>query len=227
MKFEINPFHKNTSEDELLEDLKKIHEILDKKGISLTYRYYNEYGKFSSGTFQARFGSWNLALKKANIEVTEEKNATDLDLFSNLEHVWTSLGRQPVTRDLVKPLSKYRYGVYADRFGSWSKSLEAFVTFINEEESESLTKEVQEELELKVVKKRRTSRNISDRMRFHILSRDGFTCQSCGASPIKERDVKLHVDHKIPWSKGGETLEENLEAKCEKCNLGKGNAFYQ
>ena len=44
--------------------------------------------------------------------------------------------------------------------------------------------------------------------------RDGFTCrftcQSCGASPIKERGVELYVDHIIPWSKGGETEEPNL-----------------
>ena len=66
---------------------------------------------------------------------------------------------------------------------------------------------------------------MSDRMRFRILSRDGFTCQSCGASPIKERGVELHVDHIIPWSKGGETVESNLQTKCKKCNLGKGNAF--
>ncbi len=49
--------------------------------------------------------------------------------------------------------------------------------------------------------------------------------QSCGASPLKSREVELHVDHIIPWSKGGETEEGNLEAKCSKCNLGKGNAF--
>ncbi|MDE2391146.1 MAG: HNH endonuclease, partial [Rhodospirillales bacterium] len=50
-------------------------------------------------------------------------------------------------------------------------------------------------------------------------------CQSCGASPQKERGVELHVDHVLPWSRGGETLEENLRTKCQQCNLGKGNAF--
>ncbi len=42
---------------------------------------------------------------------------------------------------------------------------------------------------------------------------------------MKEMGVELHVDHIIPWSKGGETLPENLEVKCTRCNLGKGNAF--
>lgn len=53
--------------------------------------------------------------------------------------------------------------------------------------------------------------------------RDGFTCKSCGRSPIKERNVELHVDHILPWSQGGETIDSNLETKCKKCNLGKGN----
>ena len=55
--------------------------------------------------------------------------------------------------------------------------------------------------------------------------RDGFTCKTCGRSPINEKGVKLHVDHIVPWSKGGETIPDNLETKCEQCNLGKGNAF--
>jgi 5-methylcytosine-specific restriction endonuclease McrA len=71
----------------------------------------------------------------------------------------------------------------------------------------------------------KTKREISDRLRFRILMRDGFTCKKCGRSPMKDSDVELHVDHIIPWSKGGETIPENLETKCEKCNLGKGNEF--
>ncbi len=34
--------------------------------------------------------------------------------------------------------------------------------------------------------------------------------------------VELHVDHVIPWSKGGPTVFEHLQTLCNKCNLGKG-----
>jgi len=64
--------------------------------------------------------------------------------------------------------------------------------------------------------KHKTKREISERLRFKILIRDGFTCKM---------GVELHIDHITPWSKGGETLSENLETKCSRCNLGKGNAF--
>jgi 5-methylcytosine-specific restriction endonuclease McrA len=64
-------------------------------------------------------------------------------------------------------------------------------------------------------------------MRFRILLRDGFRCLSCGRSPITSPGVELHIDHIIPWSKGGETIDDNLQCKCKECNLGKGNAFNQ
>jgi len=60
----------------------------------------------------------------------------------------------------------------------------------------------------------------------YMQMRDGFTCKKCGRSPMNEMGgIELHVDHILPWSKGGETVQNNLETKCKKCNLGKGNAF--
>ncbi|NQV14303.1 HNH endonuclease [bacterium] len=47
----------------------------------------------------------------------------------------------------------------------------------------------------------------------------------CGISPAKDPDVILHVDHIKPWSKGGETEINNLQALCEKCNVGKSDMY--
>jgi 5-methylcytosine-specific restriction endonuclease McrA len=38
-----------------------------------------------------------------------------------------------------------------------------------------------------------------------------------------EQGVVLHVDHIIPWSKGGQTVDENLQTLCDRCNLGKSD----
>ena len=71
----------------------------------------------------------------------------------------------------------------------------------------------------------KTSRTISDRMRFLVLKRDNYKCCACGASPAKDPSVVLHVDHIIPWSKGGETTLDNLQTLCSKCNLGKSDTL--
>ena len=67
------------------------------------------------------------------------------------------------------------------------------------------------------------SRTISDKLRYQVLKRDNFKCCACGASPAKDPSVELHIDHIVPWSKGGENTAENLQTLCSKCNLGKSN----
>jgi 5-methylcytosine-specific restriction endonuclease McrA len=56
-----------------------------------------------------------------------------------------------------------------------------------------------------------------------VLQRDRFTCCTCGASPALTPSTELHVDHIVPWSKGGETVLGNLQPLCSVCNLGKSN----
>jgi hypothetical protein len=56
-------------------------------------------------------------------------------------------------------------------------------------------------------------------LRFRVLSRDGFRCVYCGATP---RVRLLHADHVIPRASGGRDEMRNLVAACEECNLGKG-----
>ncbi|HIY39301.1 MAG TPA: HNH endonuclease, partial [Candidatus Agathobaculum merdigallinarum] len=72
-------------------------------------------------------------------------------------------------------------------------------------------------------KSRKTRRDINLRLRFRVMQRDNFKCCICGASPANDPTVVLHIDHIMPWSKGGETIMENLQTLCSKCNLGKSN----
>ncbi|HQY30830.1 MAG TPA: HNH endonuclease, partial [Thermomicrobiales bacterium] len=62
-------------------------------------------------------------------------------------------------------------------------------------------------------------RPISEKLRFEVFQRDGFTCQYCGRKPP---EVTLHVDHKVPVAKGGSNHSDNLVSSCVECNLGKG-----
>ena len=64
--------------------------------------------------------------------------------------------------------------------------------------------------------------SVTNTMRYHVLDRDGHTCQYCGA---KAPDTELQVDHIIPVSAGGEDRLDNLIAACKDCNSGKGTSL--
>ena len=66
MEFKLNDFHYNTSEQELLDDLKRIADKLGRNKFSS--REYDQIGKYTSGTMGVRFGSWNKALQKAGLD---------------------------------------------------------------------------------------------------------------------------------------------------------------
>jgi hypothetical protein len=152
--------------------------------------------------------------------------------FKNLEEVWVKLGRQPKSYEMEKPLSQYTSGAYEKRFGTWRKSLIEFVEFINnyqysEEQILPDSPEIEPEIKNSLIEcnPHKTKRNISWRLRFIILKRDHFKCQKCGRNPSTDPRVQLHVDHIMPWIKGGETVPENLETLCLECNLGKGDLY--
>jgi hypothetical protein len=213
----------------LIDDLIRVSTILKTPNISL--KQYDKLGNYTSVTMSARFGSWNKAKEKANLQITPKANNTNEELFDNILDLWTLYGKQPKFSQVVSPNSKFHGATYARRFGSWRSALEAFVNYINNGEN---TPEIKKEKDLiplkpkkvvKKVKRKRTTRNINLRLRFMILQRDNFSCKKCGRSPAKDTSVILHIDHIIPWSKGGETEVNNLETLCKNCNLGKSNVL--
>lgn len=226
MEFKLNDFHYNTTEQELIDDLKNVAAKLGRNNI--TSREYDNNGKYTSGTIHRRLGNWNNALQKAGLTVAFNKNISDKDLFENLEKVWISLGQQPTDRQMRQPLSSFSKNPYLNRFGTWRKALQAFVEFINSDqnlETESLA--VQENTEpvkeKEIVFKHKTKRYPSERLKVQVLMRDGNKCRLCGITVTGDN---IHFDHILAWSKGGETTLENLQVLCETHNLAKGNVGY-
>jgi len=211
---------------ELLNDLKQVAEKLGTKVVSV--KAYSVLGAFSAPTISKAFGSWTKALAAAGLEVSSSwhPKTDDDDLLSNLATVWETLGRQPKQNDLRSPLSRFSADTYKRRFGSWRKSLEFFVESANDSALPATSTNsvvTTENRTLPPTQKHQTSRNPSWRLRFLINRRDRFTCRACGRSPANKVGVTLHIDHIIPWSKGGETTLDNLQTLCEKCNLGKSD----
>jgi hypothetical protein len=61
------------------------------------------------------------------------------------------------------------------------------------------------------------------KLRNFIKDRDGHTCKFCLVSIEQQEHLLLEVDHKIPVSKGGLSVEENLQTLCWRCNRTKSD----
>ena len=220
MKFELNEYHHGITDEALISDLQRVAKKLNKD--SITHFEIDEHGKYSTNTYVRRFGSWLNSLEKAGLKKTINMNSTEEELFQNLEEVWIKLGRQPNYGEMCKPLSLFHRGTYERRYGTWRKALEKFVEYINNEENNTSEQAISK-LRSKANSGHKTSRNINWRLRFIVLKRDNFKCTICGRSPATNPAIILHVDHIKPYSKGGETTQENLQTLCSKCNIGKSD----
>lgn len=75
------------------------------------------------------------------------------------------------------------------------------------------------------------ARGIGSKLRRQILTRNGFTCQVCGAEAGQEsgcepgKKCRLQIDHTIPISQGGTDEEGNLRAVCVYYNKDKADVI--
>jgi 5-methylcytosine-specific restriction endonuclease McrA len=204
------------SDSELIADLRRV--AASAGTAKVTQKVYASLGRYDGRNLSRRFGTWNKALEVAGLDVSNEVDLPDERLFENILVLWQHYGRQPRRAELSQLPSTISQSPYRRRFRSWIEALETFVSWANASETtapQSSTAAGRSQP--------RTGRDPSLRLRFKVLQRDRFACCHCGASPAKQLGVELHVDHIIPWSKGGETVFENLQTLCSTCNLGKSN----
>lgn len=212
MGFKLRTNAKYFSDDDILADLRKVAKILDKKTVG--QREYLEKGQFSCKPFINRFGSWNNAINKAGLNEIRKTKVSDESLFENLEKIWVDLGRQPFYSEIRKPLSKYSIDTYTRRFGGWMKACEAFVKY--KKNDPKFEKNLRQKSHVQ-------PRTVNEKIRLQIFKRDNYACVICGKSPANYRGTILHLDHKVPFSKGGDNSLKNLRTLCSKCNLGRNN----
>lgn len=202
---------------ELVSDLRRVAQ--DLKTDCVTLALYKLHGRYGGKTLKLRFGSWNKALVRAGLAISNRVGIPDVEMFENILSLWQYYGRQPRLSELAVGPSSISHGPYKRRFRSWMNALKAFVDFANGTGAD-LT---EHQIEVVVGSEHKTGRDPSLRLRWRVLQRDNFKCCGCGASPAIALGVELHVDHVYPWEKGGETVLENLQTLCSKCNLGKSN----
>ena len=232
------------TKDDLIRELQEVQH--KHPGTKITYALYKFHGgNYHFCTFRSYFGSWAKAVRAAGGIPGHTRYSQD-EMFDEMQRVWEQLGRQPTFAEMEMH-GKISPGTYDNRFGSWIKSVHAFCEDRNSDTDpkESRESSILASTNDDVVKSdspdtiptvepipfakpspsviwRKTPRAVGKRLRFCLLSRDNFTCQACGRSCSKH-GVALEVDHIVAYTKGGETVLENLQALCEDCNVGKSN----
>ena len=68
---------------------------------------------------------------------------------------------------------------------------------------------------------RKSQRNIDTKVSWQVFRRDNFTCVYCGAD-----DVPMTVDHIVLWEHMGDSVPDNLNCSCKKCNKTRGSMLY-
>lgn len=216
-----------------------------------TFKKYKELGGgYSIGTFQHYFKKWKnvveLIGKKDGHAVGRggKQYYSNQDYFNELQRIWEALGRQPEIREMKLMNSKMSGDAFCKRFGSWTKAIHAFCSDReNPDKEDNITKDatvISSDIQLEnnvpdnqqMILQREevndyilmnTSRIPSLRLRFKVFKRDNFKCVKCGRSPATNPGTELQIDHIKPYTKGGETILDNLQTLCKDCNVGKSD----
>ena len=178
----------------------------------------------------SHFGSWSVALNATGIPLKDHKRnrkqISDTQLLGELARVWRALGHRPSKLEWEASDAAYSYTTYKQRFAGWVNACTALVTgdaaveFTGTSHPSVSDAEVSVESHVKVPPER--NRTVPLKVRIRVLTRDRFRCLLCGRTPAMNPGAVLHLDHIVPFSAGGLTVEKNLRTLCEKCNWGKG-----
>jgi len=218
--------HRMTN-DEVLGALQTLAARLGKT--ELTVADVAEQLPFAGETLRRRWGTSRAAFEAAGLATTKMgRRYTDEECFVNMLAIWTHYGRPPKYREMVFTPSTVGGKAYVQRFGSWNKALAAFVERANQD---SEVQEAQQQpvappcASTQTARLPQDSRDIGLGLRFRVLRRDRFKCLLCGDHPARNAACTLHIDHIIPWSRGGKTREDNLRTLCAACNVGRSSRF--
>jgi len=157
-------------------------------------------------------------LKQMNFDVTDNEDVI-LGIFNPKEQKFVNTSNEKFINDfLVISILKGHFqgnkGYQLDILPNYNQ-----LDYIFNKEKTSKTENIYSDK----TQKRKRKRNIPLGMRYKILKRDNFKCVACGRTV--NDGIKLHIDHKIPFSLGGLTEMSNLQTLCNECNISKSNKF--
>ena len=214
------------SDQQLLEEIQRVAALIGSDSVSADD--LKEHAVVGVDAIRRRFGSLKTALRAAGLrEVAKGRRYTNEECFENLLNVWTHYGRPPLYQEMSLAPSLVGPKAYIVRWKTWTRALQAFSERISSEGGQLSAPEHTPSQQVRriAVLPAEDQRKIKLGLRYKVLARDHFKCAICGLSPAVDPRCRLHVDHIIPWSKGGKTLMQNLRTLCESCNIGKSDSY--
>lgn len=225
-------------ESKILEELEKAAKHFNY--IEFGHREFDEVADICESTVRKHFGTWKNAIEVLRKHLREKgldlsphslNRISNKELFDEMERVWQKVGQRPSVREWEMSEPRFSYHTYTQRFGGWAKSCLGFIEykmggniFSDDKVDRDRNAEVPSNKNVqKVCTNIENSRAISPGVRLKVLDRDNFRCVFCGRSPATDIGVRLHIDHKLPFSKGGKSTIDNLQTLCQDCNLGKSD----
>lgn len=224
--------------------------IMDELVQAAKYFRYIEFGRrdfdkianISSSTVRKHFnGSWTQALEALK-KVLQEKGLdlsprphapnrvfSNKELFDEMERIWQKVGQRPSRTEWEISEAKIAYNTYKKRFGGWTNACLKFIEYKTGNDILSDDFVLPDKSDKKILVgnsveyKKENSRSVALSVRLDVLNRDKFRCVFCGKSPATDVGTILHIDHIIPFSKGGKSDLSNLQTLCFECNLGKSD----
>lgn len=126
MKFELNDYKKKLTDEEIIKDIKRVAQELERDYISIsTYKEHG--GQFSQTAIQGHFGTWKNALSIAGLRnertKSELKRIKNEDYYSDLQRIAKQLNKDTVLFEEYKQYGKYAAEYVFSRFKTWDKAL--------------------------------------------------------------------------------------------------------
>jgi len=125
MKFELNDYHRNVSDQEFILDVQKTAKKLGKN--TLTGEEYSLHGKYHSSTLTRRFGSWKKVLEMSSLETQGHNfkyDFSDEDVMADLKRVAGIMQTETLTAREYNVHGKYHSTTLIRRYGTWNNILE-------------------------------------------------------------------------------------------------------
>ena len=128
MEFELNEYHHNISDEELLKDIRRIANLLKRDGISKRDYKYNG-GRYCADTIAKRFNGWVNALLKCglnpNSKQTSVSGIPNSNLIFDLQDVAKKINKNTFTTSEYTQYGNYSITILLKKFGTWNAALKA------------------------------------------------------------------------------------------------------